>query len=115
MRWAFLTSVTAGTFPWPVLGVNVLGAVVLGGVLAEAWGHRSRVVLHDGVAIGFCGGLTTFSTFAVEVAQLLHDDRTATAVAYLTSSVAASVAGVLLGAAALRRWRAATLPVEERP
>lgn len=113
LRWAVVTTVDPGAFPWPVLAVNVLGSVVLGVALADEWRHpNARLVLHDGVGIGFCGGLTTFSTFAVEVVELTRDGDTATAAAYVAASVLTTVAGVAVGAAALRRFRAVTLPVE---
>lgn len=115
-RWATLHTFTAGTFPWPVIALNVVGSVVLGVLLAEETTHpRTRLVLHDAGAIGFCGGLTTFSTFAVDVAELLRDDEVTSAALYLVTSVAVAVAGVMLGAAALHRVRAAALPLEERP
>lgn len=116
LRWAVLTSVEAGRFPWPVLALNVAGSVLLGILLAEEWTHpRQRLLLHDVGGIGFCGGLTTFSTFSVEVVNLARDGDTATATVYATASVVAAVAGVAIGAAALRGLRAVTLPLEEEP
>ena len=36
IRWTVLTTVTtAGQVPWPVLGINAIGSVVLGLLLAE--------------------------------------------------------------------------------
>ncbi|MEX2293076.1 MAG: CrcB family protein [Acidimicrobiales bacterium] len=116
-RWAVLaTMTTPGTMPWPVLGVNVVGSVLLGVVLAEEWVHpRARLLLHDGAAIGFCGGLTTFSTFTVEIVDLARDGELAVAAAYGALSIVLSIAGVLVGAAGLRQVRAASLPLEEEP
>lgn len=113
LRWAFVTSVERGAFPWPVLAVNLVGSVLLGVALAEEWRHPThRLVLHDGVGVGFCGGLTTFSTFAVEVVDLHRGGDAGMAAAYVAASVVTTVLGVLAGAAALRRLRAVTLPVE---
>lgn len=116
LRWAVVTSVDPGRFPWPVFVLNVVGSVLLGALLAEE--HRrpsARLLLHDAGAIGFCGGLTTFSTFSVEVVGLLRDGHALMGTAYAGGSVAAAIAGVLAGAAALRQVRAVTLPVEEAP
>jgi CrcB protein len=113
-RWAVLTSVEPGRIPWSVLLVNVAGSLLLGVLLAEEQNHaHRRVLLHDGGAIGFCGGLTTFSTFAMEVVDLARAGDSALAAAYAAMSLVAAVAGVLCGAAAMRRLRAAGLPVEE--
>jgi CrcB protein len=85
-------------------------------LLAEEVAHPSaRLVLHDAGAIGFCGGLTTFSTFAVEVVDLTRAGDGTTAAVYAVTSVVAAVAGVLAGAAALRRVRAVARPLEEQP
>ncbi|MDQ4098286.1 MAG: CrcB family protein [Actinomycetota bacterium] len=103
-------------FPWPVLLVNAAGSILLGVLLAEEWSHpRARLLLHDLGGIGFCGGLTTFSTFSLEVVELACHGDTSTAVVYGVASVAAAILGVILGAAALYRLRALTLPLEEEP
>lgn len=115
-RWGVVTSVDAGRFPWPVLVLNVLGSVLLGVLLAEEWSHpRARLLLHDAGGIGFCGGVTTFSTFAVEVVSLVDHGHLPTAAAYGGASVAGAIAGVVVGAAALHGVRAIALPLEEEP
>ena len=71
--------------------------------------------LHDLGAIGFCGGLTTFSTFAVEVAELIDRDDPTLATLYVAASISAAIAAVLAGAIVLRRPRVLDSPVEETP
>lgn len=116
VRWAVLTSVDAGRFPWPVFVINVVGSILLGVLLAEEYSHPSaRLLLHDAGAIGFCGGMTTFSTFSVEVVDLFRGGHVLVGMAYAVGSVVAAIAGVVAGAAALRRVRALTLPLEEAP
>jgi CrcB protein len=116
LRWAVLSLWSTGPFPWPVLVVNVAGSLVLGALLAEEWAHpRARLLLHDFGGIGFCGSLTTFSTFSVAVVELLRDGDELVALASLVASVVGSIGGVVAGAAALHRVRAAGLPLEERP
>lgn len=114
-RWAVVTSVSvSGEMPWPVLAINVMGSVLLGVVLAAEWSHpRGHLLLHDGAAIGFCGGLTTFSTFSLEIVNLVRDGHVAIAVTYGVMSISLSIAGVVAGAHAMHRGRAAVLPVEE--
>jgi CrcB protein len=116
-RWALLASVPhAESFPWNVLIVNIAGSLILGAFLAEEWRNpRLRLLLIDAGAIGFCGGLTTFSTYSVGVVDLLDRHRFATAVIYSVVSVLATLVAVLAGAWALRSWRAAGRPVDEAP
>ncbi|MGJ8638064.1 MAG: fluoride efflux transporter FluC [Opitutaceae bacterium] len=66
-------------FPWGTLVVNVLGSFLLGIVLgagitpAESW--RSIQGAHAFWAIGFCGGLTTFSTFNLQTLNLVSKQQ----------------------------------------
>lgn len=116
LRWGVLTTIDTPGFPWPVLLVNAAGSILLGVLLAEEWSRpRARLLLHDFGGIGLCGGLTTFSTFSLEVVDLIRDDEASTAALYAVASVASALIGVMLGAAALRQLRALALPLEEEP
>lgn len=113
VRWALL-DVGADAFRPVLLGVNVLGCVVLGWAVARegpAGTDRHRW-LHDAVAVGFCGGLTTFSTLAVEVAELGRDGHAAFGAWYLGASVVLGMAGVMFGAAFAGRPFALEDPLE---
>lgn len=116
LRWSVAGDVVTGGFSWRILTVNLVGSLLLGVLLAGEWSRPgARVAVHDAGAIGFCGGLTTFSTFAVEVAALVRSGDELTAALYVFSSVGGSIAAVILGAALLRRVHAVTLPLEEQP
>lgn len=80
-----------GTWHWGTFLANVAGCVLLGFVVARA-AHLDPAV-RAGVAVGFCGGLTTFSGLAVEVAALLDAGRVAVAVTALVTSAAVGTAG----------------------
>lgn len=115
-RWFVVEAAGNHRFPWPVLLVNVVGSLVLGVLLAGEPDHpRARVAPHDLGAIGFCGGLTTFSTFAVEIVGLVDRGDGVVATLYAMASVGGTIVAVLAGAALLRRVRAIELPLEEAP
>lgn len=104
LRWALLTTAGPGRFPWPVLLVNVIGSFLLGALVVQAdrMGAGGARLLDAG-ATGFCGGLTTFSTFAVEVVDLGRTGDRPLAAAYAGASLVGTVAAVAAGAAVLRR------------
>jgi CrcB protein len=84
--------------PWGTLSVNVIGSLILG-VLTGA----GAAVSPGAVALlgtGFCGALTTYSTFGFETWRLIEEERYGAAVANVMASVAASLAAVVVGYAA---------------
>jgi CrcB protein len=90
-------------FPWPTFAVNVAGSFLLGFILVlvvERW-PPTRFVRPFAV-IGFCGGFTTFSTMAVEIAQRGQHGKVGIAALYLMASLAAGLAAVALGMTAAR-------------
>ena len=101
----------AAHLPAATLTINLVGALLLGaltGFLAAVGpdeGGRRLVRLAAGT--GLMGGLTTHSTYILEVARLLQHDRAALAAAYLLGSfavgVAAAAVGLTLGGR-LGRW-----------
>ncbi len=95
---ALAEPVQSGRFPWATLTANVVGSLLLGVVivvLAETRG--STGALRAFAAVGFCGGLTTFSTWMVESVLLTRDGRTGTAALYLVVSLVAGFVAVALG------------------
>jgi CrcB protein len=86
------------SFPFGTFTVNVIGCFLIGLIVGivgrqlnggEAW----RVFL----GVGFCGGFTTFSAFALENQNLLVDRLISTAALYIVASVVAGVVAVFLG------------------
>jgi fluoride exporter len=59
-------------FPWGTLLVNVLGSLLLG-VVGGAVSGGAPTWLLTVAGTGFCGGLTTFSTFGLESVRLVED------------------------------------------
>lgn len=70
LRWAVLEIVGADQLEWGVFLVNISGSFFIGVLTAYRRELTGRQILLLGT--GFAGGLTTFSTFAVAVAQQLE-------------------------------------------
>lgn len=77
--------------PWGVLAVNAIGSLLAGALLGFADAADLEPVVLQVLFSGFLGGLTTFSTFAVESVELLRDGR-------LRDAVLSVVANLVLGA-----------------
>ncbi|GGR05448.1 fluoride efflux transporter CrcB [Streptomyces netropsis] len=93
-----------GAFPWTTFLINLVGCALIGVVLTVVTHLASpHPLLRPFLATGILGGFTTFSTYAVDIRQLLADDRTATALAYLAATPVAALAAVWATASATRR------------
>lgn len=86
-------------FPWGTLTVNVLGSLVLGGLTGA--GAVLPPAISALAGIGFCGALTTYSTFGYETLRLAEDKAYFYAALNVIVSVLASVGAALLGRAAV--------------
>lgn len=91
-------------WPWPTFVANVAGTLLLG-FFATRLQERlpPSTFKRPLLGTGFCGALTTFSTFQIELLKLLRHDEFATAGAYLAASLATGLAGVYLATALTRR------------
>ena len=89
---------------WPrhyylaTLTVNLVGCLAIG--FFSAWFLlRSDIplVLRTGLTVGVLGGLTTFSSFSLEVLRLLENGQHGLAISYLLGSVLGGLGAAWLG------------------
>lgn len=78
-------------WPWATFAVNAAGAFVLG--LATARPAVERAFL----GAGFCGALTTFSAFQLELLNMVDDGALVRALAYASASLVLGLAAVRAG------------------
>ena len=81
------------------LAVNVGGSAVLGVLLGLRGVSPAVLAL---VGTGFCGSLTTFSTFGSDVVRLVEERAVGRAVAYLTGTLVLGLAAAAAGWLAVR-------------
>lgn len=91
-----------GQIPWGILGVNLVGAFIMG-LLLHGWVRRGHVShpWRPFLATGILGSFTTWSTFMADTYGLVVDGFTLLAVTYVLGATALGV-----GAAALGWWTA---------
>ena len=89
-----------GTLPVNILIVNVIGSFILGvfSILLVVWNLDARYSLL--IAIGFCGSLTTMSSFALETNALLENRQFGSVAINIMANVGLSV-GALMAARSL--------------
>jgi CrcB protein len=102
-------------FPWGTFAVNVAGCFIMGIVLEVMLDLEARpaetitpmlrlqmALWRQGVAIGFLGALTTFSTFGADTLRELESGRPLTALANVAANVVLSLAAVWAGMAVMQ-------------
>jgi len=91
-------------FPLSTLASNLIACVILGFLagwiaLRPGGNHETEKQL---IGIGFCGGLSTYSTFTMETFELLKNGQWALALTYLIITAAACLLAFAAGSAVHR-------------
>lgn len=90
-------------FPYGTLTVNIAGSFLLGIIYMLAL--RKAGLSEDGklfLGVGFCGGFTTFSAFALENFSLIQQKLPGTSLLYISLSVVAGILALAAGVWASR-------------
>lgn len=83
--------------PWGTFTVNVLGSLILGVLTGAVTAGAASPQVQLAVGTGFCGALTTYSTFSYETLRLLEDDARLLAAANVMGGIAAGLGSAFLG------------------
>ncbi|HEX7536412.1 MAG TPA: fluoride efflux transporter CrcB [Dermatophilaceae bacterium] len=86
-------------FPWGTFTVNVLGSLILGLITGAVTAGGASPRLQLALGTGFCGALTTYSTFSYETLRLLEGDARFFAAANVVASIVAGLGAAFLGVA----------------
>ncbi|MGI8974844.1 MAG: fluoride efflux transporter CrcB [Gaiella sp.] len=86
-------------FPWATFLINASGCLAVGFIIAALVDrHRAPQWLRTGLVMGFCGGFTTFSTFAQETLNLVEEGDNKIALATVLANVILGIVAVFVGA-----------------
>jgi len=101
LRFAMNEAVSARfgrAFPWGTLSINVIGSFLIG-VLAVLLVERLELspAVRLGLMVGVLGGFTTFSSFSLEVVQLMQNGAFLRALLYVVASVTVCVLAAAAG------------------
>jgi CrcB protein len=102
-------------FPWGTLAVNVAGCFAMGLVIAKLFHLESGLAgspapalrwqldfWQRGVAIGFLGGLTTFSSFGADTIRQLQAGQAGAGMTNIAANLLLSLAAVWAGMALMQ-------------
>lgn len=91
----FVSARADSRFPWGTFTVNVVGSLILG--LIAGAGLAGDDAWQLVVGTGFCGALTTYSTFAWETVRLVGQRARLVALANAAGSIVAGTAAATAG------------------
>lgn len=80
--------------PWPTVGVNLLGCLLIGLLVSRT---RPESALRSFLGAGVLGGFTTFSAYAVDVVRLTEAGQAGQAALYLALTLLGALAAVWAG------------------
>ena len=86
-------------FFWGTFGVNIIGCLLLGLIIGLSYKNPAlaSAPLYSFLAIGLCGGFTTFSTFAFENQAFLKNGQILEFTFYTLSSIIIGILAISLG------------------
>lgn len=87
----------SGGFPWATWGINVGGCLLIGVLTAWLAATAAPAWVRPLLGIGFLGGFTTFSTYAVESLLLTRSGHPYLALVYVTATLIGALAAVYTG------------------
>ena len=92
-----LSGINVASWPWGTFAVNILGSLFIGLLV----GLISKGIVSPEIKLllvtGFCGGFTTFSTFANESFSMMKAGDALQMALYLGASVVIGILAVWLG------------------
>ena len=84
-------------FPAGTFAVNIIGSFIIGIVLGAFEQNNISDSWKLLIAVGFCGGFTTFSSFAYENFSLLDTKQFLVSTLYISLSIVVGLFAVFLG------------------
>lgn len=88
---------TASGFPYKTLSVNVLGSLVIGMIAAASLRNLVSEDWKIFLAVGICGGFTTFSAFSIEMLEMLRSGQSFQAATYAAASIVLGLLAAFIG------------------
>lgn len=75
------------SFPWHTFMANMIACLLIGILLSAVFSKDRESLTYILLAVGLCGGFSTFSTFSVEGLQLIQNNQYSLAISYTLISI----------------------------
>jgi len=92
IRYLLQLAIPVSSFPWATLTANVFASLVLGAVSISPIESSWKIFL----ITGFCGGLSTFSTFSLETVRLAQQGQWLLVAMNILMNIAVCMLGIYL-------------------
>lgn len=97
-RWVINKLVPSDSFPYSTISVNLIGCLLIGILAGYLLTHNHfKSDIYPLLVVGFCGGLTTFSAFALDNYNMIKSNDFFNSILYITLSVAGCIIMVYVG------------------
>lgn len=93
----FIQALHDSVLPWGTFTVNVVGSLILGAIAGATASSNLPAWVLTLAGTGFCGALTTFSTFGFETVRLIEDGSLLEAAGNAVLSLVFGLGAVSLG------------------
>ncbi len=97
LRYSVALMALSKTFPASTLFINIIGSFIIGILAAMLLKNTIDSTLWKFLAIGICGGFTTFSAFSLEAFNMLQQQLYTNFLLYIVASVAGGLLAVAAG------------------
>ena len=93
----YVGETVASVFPWPTFAVNIVGCLIIGLLSTLVSAGTLTPAMKLILITGFCGGFTTFSTFANENLSLMRTGDMLVAALYIGLSMICGIIAAYVG------------------
>ena len=97
-RWLINRLIPSDSFPYSTISVNLIGCFLIGILAGYILTHSHfKSDIYPLLIVGFCGGLTTFSAFALDNYNLIKSNDFFNSILYITLSVVGCIIMIYAG------------------
>jgi CrcB protein len=97
IRYGLSAKLNSEAFPYGILVANVLGSFAMGWCFFSPAFSQMAPMIRGAVLIGFLGALTTFSSFSMDIINMLERGQLGLAAGYFMSTNALALTACWLG------------------